>query len=178
MIRDILIAPNPKLKTISQPVRQVGARERRLMDDMTETMYAADGIGLAAIQIGIPERIIVMDLREDEARKPLYFVNPEISGQSAKKAIYREGCLSVPDIFEEVERPAACRARFLDYDGSPQEIECSELLATCLQHEMDHLNGILFIDHLSRLKRDMALKKLRKAKKREESAPERPSLAL
>ncbi len=175
-IRDIIHVPDPRLKTISKPVKQVDDTHRALMDDMLETMYAAHGIGLAAIQIGVPERIIVMDLSpaddaDKEARydmsqsqdtEPRYFVNPEIIWVSEAMNNYQEGCLSVPGFYDDVERPAQCRVRFLDYHGTLQEIECDGLLATCLQHEMDHLNGIVFLDHLSRLKRERIVKKLKK----------------
>jgi len=139
---------------------------RALMDGMLETMYAAPGIGLAAIQIGIPKQVIVMDLaREGDEPQPRYFVNPEILWTSDDLATYEEGCLSVPDFYEDVERPARCRVRYLDYQGEIREEECDDMLATCLQHEIDHLKGILFIDHLSRVKRSMMLKKLAKQKK-------------
>jgi peptide deformylase len=180
----ILVAPDPRLKQVSEPVAEVTDEIRRLMDDMLETMYEAPGIGLAAIQVGVAKRVIVMDLGkpdddEDEGapksdkdtkdkkveREPRYFVNPEIVWASDDLVLCEEGCLSVPDLYEEVERPAQVRVRFLDYDGKSQEIECDGMLAVCIQHEMDHLEGILFIDHLSRLKRDMMLKKLAKARK-------------
>lgn len=162
-IRPILTAPDPRLRERSKPVAVVDAEIRALMDDMLETMYDAPGIGLAAIQIGAPLRVIVMDLAgEGEPRQPLYFVNPEILDPSDERAAYEEGCLSVPEFYEAVERPARCRVRFLDYHGTEQLIEAEGLLATCIQHEMDHLEGVLFIDHLSRLKRDRILKKLKK----------------
>lgn len=165
-IYDIITAPDPRLKEVSKPVERVDDALRALMDDMLETMYAAPGIGLAAIQIGIPKQVIVMDLaREGEAPQPRYFVNPEILWTSDDLAVYEEGCLSVPDFYEDVERPAHCRVRYLDYQGEIREEECDDMLATCLQHEIDHLNGILFIDHLSRTKRSMMLKKLAKQKK-------------
>ncbi len=136
---------------------------RALMDDMLETMYKAPGIGLAAIQVGVPLRIVVMDLAgEDEDKNPLFFVNPVVSDRSEESSLYEEGCLSVPEFFEEVERPSRCRVSFLDYHGQPQVLEAEGLLATCIQHEMDHLEGVLFIDHLSRLKRDRILKRIRK----------------
>ncbi len=169
-IRDIIIAPDARLTQISKPVEAVTDEIRALMDDMLETMYAAPGIGLAAIQVGVPLRIIVMDLaREDEEPDPRYFVNPEILEISDDLATYAEGCLSVPDFYEDVERPAHVRVRYLDYDGELREIEADEMLATCLQHEMDHLEGILFVDHLSKLKRSMILKKLQKQKRIQES---------
>jgi peptide deformylase len=165
-IREIITAPDPRLKEVSKPVDKVDDALRALMDDMLETMYAAPGIGLAAIQIGVPKQVIVMDLaRDGEPPEPRYFINPEILWTSEDTAVYEEGCLSVPEFYEEVERPARCRVRYLDYQGEIREEECDELLATCLQHEMDHLKGILFIDHLSRVKRSMLLKKLMKQKK-------------
>ncbi|MCF8469817.1 MAG: peptide deformylase [Parvibaculum sp.] len=165
-IYDIITAPDPRLKEVSKPVERVDDALRALMDDMLETMYAAPGIGLAAIQIGIPKQIIVMDLaREGDEPQPRYFVNPEILWTSDDLAVYEEGCLSVPDFYEDVERPARCRVRYLDYQGEIREEDCDDMLATCLQHEIDHLKGILFIDHLSRVKRSMMLKKLAKQKK-------------
>lgn len=165
-IREIITAPDPRLKQVSKPVERVDDDLRALMDDMLETMYAAPGIGLAAIQIGVPKQVIVMDLaREGEPPAPRYFVNPEIIATSDDVAVYEEGCLSVPEMYEDVERPASCRVRFLDYQGEIRELDCEGLLATCIQHEMDHLKGVLFIDHLSRVKRAMMLKKLTKAKK-------------
>ena len=165
-ILPIIETPDPRLRTISKPVDQVDDDLRRLMDDMLETMYAAPGIGLAAIQVGVPKRVLVIDLQEEEGqRNPRYFVNPEIVDESDELSSYNEGCLSVPEMYAEVERPARIRARWLDYHGVQHEEEIDGLLATCLQHEMDHLNGVLFIDHLSRLKRDMLLKKLEKLRK-------------
>lgn len=162
-IRPILTAPDPRLREVSKPVTQVDDDLRALMDDMLETMYDAPGIGLAAIQVGVPLRVIVMDLAgEGEEPAPRYFVNPEILDPSDDLAVYEEGCLSVPEFFDEVERPAQCRVRYLDYDGKEQTLDADGLLATCIQHEMDHLEGVLFIDHLSRLKRDRVLKKLKK----------------
>jgi peptide deformylase len=162
-IREILTAPDPRLRQKSRPVEAVDDGLRALMDDMLETMYKAPGIGLAAIQVGEPLRVLVMDLAaEGEEKKPLFFVNPVVSNQSDESSLYEEGCLSVPEFFEEVERPARCRVSFLDYHGAPQVLEAEGLLATCIQHEMDHLEGVLFIDHLSRLKRDRILKKLKK----------------
>lgn len=171
-IRDIITAPDPRLKRLSSPVERVDDELRRLMDDMLETMYAAPGIGLAAIQIGVPKEVIVIDIaREGEAPDPRYFVNPEILWTSDELAVYEEGCLSVPEFYEDVERPARCRIRYLDYQGEIREMDCDGVLATCIQHEMDHLKGILFIDHLSKLKRSMMLKKLVKAKKLQEKEP-------
>jgi peptide deformylase len=165
-IRPILIAPEPRLKAISRPVEVVDGAVKALMHDMLDSMYAANGIGLAAVQIGVPKRIIVMDLAQKEARKePRVFINPKILWASDEMAVCEEGCLSVPEIWEEVERPAQIRAEHLDLDGKLVTLEAEGLLATCLQHEMDHLEGILFLDHLSRLKRAMAMKKLSKAKR-------------
>ncbi len=165
-IRPILVAPDPRLKTVSQPVENVDGGIRRLAEDMLESMYAADGIGLAAIQIGMPRRVLVLDLgRKDGRNEPRVFVNPRILWTSEDAALYEEGCLSVPDIWEDVERPAQIRAEYLDEEGRSHALEAEGLLATCLQHEIDHLDGILFVDHLSRLKRTMALRKLAKAQR-------------
>jgi peptide deformylase len=162
-LRPILTVPNPLLKQVSKPVAGVDDDLRALMDDMLETMYAAPGIGLAAIQIGEPVRVIVMDInREGEEPGPRYFVNPEIIWASEETAPYEEGCLSVPDIYDEVERPAKVRLRYLNYHGESVEQDAEGLFAVCIQHEMDHLNGVLFIDHLSRLKRDRAVAKVKK----------------
>ena len=167
----ILVAPDPRLKVKAKPVAAVDDQVRRLMADMLETMYAAPGIGLAAIQVGVPQRILVIDLQEPEeeggepVKDPRVFINPEILETSDQDVPYTEGCLSVPDQYAEVDRPDRIRARWLDLDGTQREEEITGLLATCLQHEMDHLNGVLFIDHLSRLKRDMILKKLAKLRK-------------
>ena len=166
-IRPILTAPDPILKQVSKPVEgPVTDAHRALMDDMLETMYAAPGIGLAAVQIGVPLRIIVMDLsREEEAKAPRYFINPEILWASEDVKPWEEGCLSVPEIYEEVERPARIKLRYLDYHGKVIEEDAEDLFAVCIQHEMDHLEGVLFIDHLSRLKRESALRKLKKAQR-------------
>lgn len=165
-IRPILTAPDPRLKLISKPVAGVDDELRALMDDMLETMYEAPGIGLAAIQVGVPLRIIVMDLaKEGEAPAPRYFVNPEILWASEDVLPYEEGCLSVPDIYDDVERPARVKLKYLNYKGELVEEDAEGLYAVCIQHEMDHLEGVLFIDHLSRLKRDNALRKLKKARK-------------
>ena len=162
-LRPILTVPNPVLKQVSKPVPGVDDALRALMDDMLETMYAAPGIGLAAIQIGAPVRVIVMDLaRDGEEPGPRYFVNPQILWASEETAPYEEGCLSVPEIFDEVERPAKVRLSYLNYQGEAVEEEAEGLYAVCIQHEMDHLNGVLFIDHLSRLKRDRAVAKVKK----------------
>ena len=170
-IRPIVEVPDPRLRQISSPVEEVTDEVRSLVADMFDTMYAAPGIGLAAIQVGVPKRILVIDLQEPEkeggepVRDPRVFINPEILQTSDQDVPYTEGCLSVPDQYAEVDRPDRIRARWLDLDGKPREQEIEGLLATCLQHEMDHLNGILFIDHLSRLKREMILKKLAKQRK-------------
>lgn len=164
----ILVAPDPILKTKAKPVAAVDDSVRQLMDDMLETMYHAPGIGLAAPQVGVSKRIIVVDLaRENEPAKPLRMVNPEIVWVSEEDAEYEEGCLSVPEHYADVVRPASVRIRYLDYDGKKQEIQPEGLLATCLQHEIDHLDGVLFIDRISALKRNMILRKLVKAKKLE-----------
>ena len=164
-IKSILTEPNKLLRQISKPVERVGKEEQQLMDDMLETMYAANGIGLAAIQIGIPKRIIVMDISKDENKKePRYFVNPVIQNKDKIKSIYEEGCLSVPNQFAEIERPKNCDIEYLDYNGNKQILKAEGLLATCIQHEMDHLEGILFIDYLSKLKKSMIIKKLSKNK--------------
>ena len=164
-LRDILTVPDPRLKLVSQDVERVDDDLRALMDDMLETMYAAPGIGLAAIQVGVPKRVIVMDLaREGEDPQPQYFVNPQILWAAEETAPYEEGCLSVPDIYDEVKRPTRVKLRYLDYQGETVEEEAEGLYAVCIQHEMDHLNGVLFIDHLSRLKRDRAVAKVKKQK--------------
>ena len=167
-IRPIITAPDPRLKVVSTKIERVTDQTRRLMDDMLETMYAAPGIGLAAVQIGEPQRIIVLDIaRRDEEKSPRYFVNPVVTWTSDEMVVYEEGCLSVPELYDDVERPARCRVEYLDYHGEPQVLEAEGLLATCIQHEIDHLEGVLFIDHLSKLKRDMLLRKLVKAKRRQ-----------
>jgi len=165
-IREILTVPDPVLKEVSQPVEKVDDELRALMDDMLETMYAADGIGLAAIQVGVPKRVIVMDLaRSDEEPQPRYFVNPVLSEPSDTLQPYEEGCLSVPTVFDEIERPDRIRIRYLDYDGNPQDEIAEGMFAICIQHEMDHLEGVLFIDYLSRLKRQRAVQKVKKLDK-------------
>ena len=164
-IKTIITEPNKILRQISQPVKKVGKEEKILMDDMLDTMYAANGIGLAAIQIGVPKRIIVMDITWGKGEKsPMYFVNPVIKYKDKVKSVYEEGCLSVPNQFAEVERPKNCRVEYLDYEGKKKILEAEGLLATCIQHEMDHLEGILFIDYLSKLKKNMIIKKLLKNK--------------
>ena len=162
----ILTAPDPALKKISQPVKQVDASIRKLMDDMLETMYHAPGIGLAAPQVGVLKRVIVLDLaREGEEPQPLRIANPEVVWVSDDDATYNEGCLSVPEHYADVVRPAACRVKYLDQDNKQQEIAAEGLLATCLQHEIDHLDGVLFIDHISKLKRDIVVRRFRKLAK-------------
>ena len=163
-IKTIITEPNEILRQVSKPVSSVGNEERKLMDDMLETMYAANGIGLAAIQIGIPKRIIVMDISKDGKKNPMYFVNPKINNKDNEKTTYEEGCLSVPDYFAEVDRPKYCEVEYLDYNGESKVLKADGLLATCIQHEMDHLEGILFIDYLSKLKKTMIVKKLSKRK--------------
>jgi peptide deformylase len=167
-IRPILTVPDPVLKQVSKPVPEVTPELRTLMDDMLETMYAAPGIGLAAVQIGVPVRVIVMDLaREGEEPAPRYFVNPEILEKVEETQPYEEGCLSVPDYYDTVERPLKVRLKYLNYDGQPVEEWAEGMYAICIQHEMDHLEGTLFIDHLSRLKRNFAIAKVKKARKKE-----------
>jgi peptide deformylase len=162
-LREILVVPNPVLKQVSASVDVVTDELRALMDDMLETMYAAPGIGLAAIQVGVPQRVIVMDLaREGEAPQPRHFVNPEILWASEETAPYEEGCLSVPEIYDEVERPSQVKLKYLNYAGEEVVEDAEGLFAVCIQHEMDHLDGVLFIDHLSRLKREQAIKKVKK----------------
>ncbi len=169
-IRDILILPDPKLRLKSEPVTAIDADVRALVDDMFETMYEAPGIGLAAIQIGIARRIVTMDLaKKDDPKEPLVFINPEVTWSSEDRSTYEEGCLSIPEYYEEVERPAAVKVKYMDLDGKTHEIEADGLLATCLQHEIDHFNGVLFIDHISKLKRDRVTKKFQKALKRGET---------
>ena len=163
-IKTIITEPNEILRQVSKPVIRVGNDERKLMDDMLETMYAANGIGLAAIQIGIPKRIIVMDISKDGNKNPMFFVNPIIKNKDKEKTTYEEGCLSVPNYFAEVDRPKYCEVEYLDYSGERKILKASGLLATCIQHEMDHLEGILFIDYLSKLKKTMIVKKLSKKK--------------
>jgi peptide deformylase len=171
-VLEILEIPDPRLRAVAKPVAQVDDVVRTLIDDMFETMYDARGIGLAATQLGIEQRILVIDLQEEEdeegkpVRDPHAYVNPEILEVSEETAVYNEGCLSIPAQYAEVQRPARCRVKWLDRDGKPQEQEFDGLMATCMQHEIDHLNGVLFIDHLSRLKRDMVVKKLAKLRKK------------
>jgi peptide deformylase len=168
-LRDILILPDKRLRSVSEPVIEISDEIRTLVADMFETMYDAPGIGLAAIQVGVPLRVVVMDLSKREAEaEPKVFINPEITGSSDEKTVYEEGCLSIPEIHEDVERPARVNVKYLDLDGRPQEAEAEGLFATCIQHEVDHLNGVLFIDHISKLKRERIVKKFTKAAKRVE----------
>jgi peptide deformylase len=165
-IKPLIILPDPLLRQLSKPLERVDDSLRKLADDMLETMYDAPGIGLAAIQIGEPLRMLVIDLaKEDEKPAPQVFINPEVLESSDERSVYEEGCLSIPDYYAEVERPASVRVKFLDRDGKEQEVTADGLLATCLQHEIDHLNGVLFIDHISKLKRDMVVKKFKKLAK-------------
>ena len=164
-VKTIITEPNQLLRQVSKPVDKVGKEEQKLMNDMLETMYSANGIGLAAIQIGIPKRIIVMDLSKNENKKePRYFVNPIIKNKGIIKSTYEEGCLSVPNQFAEIDRPKNCDVEYLDYNGERKLLKAEGLLSTCIQHEMDHLEGILFIDYLSKLKKSMIIKKLSKMK--------------
>jgi peptide deformylase len=166
-LREILILPDKRLRQVSAPVKKIDDGVRTLVEEMFETMYDAPGIGLAAIQIGAPKRVVTMDLaKKDEPKAPQVFINPEILWVSEDKATYEEGCLSIPEYYGDVERPAQVKVKYLDLEGEPREIEANGLLATCLQHEIDHLNGVLFIDHMSKLKRDRVLKKFTKAAKR------------
>jgi peptide deformylase len=168
-LREIIKLPDPRLRLVSEPVKEIDGALRSLVADMFETMYAAPGIGLAAIQVGIPQRVVTLDLaKKDEPKTPQIVINPEILWSSEERNAYEEGCLSIPELYEEVERPAQVKVRYTDLDGKLHEVEANGLLATCLQHEIDHLNGVLFIDHLSRLKRDRIIKKFTKAAKRAE----------
>jgi len=171
-IKPLVILPDPQLKRVSEPVTAVTQDIRALAADMLDTMYDAPGIGLAAIQIGVAKRVVTIDLaKQDEVRSPIVFLNPEITWESEEMALYEEGCLSIPEYYEEVERPAVVKVRYMDLDGKTREIEADGLMATCIQHEIDHLDGVLFIDHLSKLKRDRCVKKFAKqAKERERGA--------
>jgi peptide deformylase len=165
-IRPILTAPDPRLKAVCDPVVRVDDEARKLADDLLDTMYDADGIGLAAIQVGVPRRVLVMDIAQAQGkREPMVFINPKILWASDETVTMEEGCLSVPEIWDDVERPAGIRAEYQDRDGKARTLETDGLLACCLQHEMDHLDGVLFLDHLSKLKRSIALRKLAKAKR-------------
>jgi peptide deformylase len=164
--RDILILPDKRLRQVSKPVGKIDAATRKLVEEMFETMYAAPGIGLAAIQIGEPRRIVTMDLaKKDDPNQPQVFINPELISKSDEKSTHEEGCLSIPEYYQEVERPARVLVRYLDLDGDTHEVDAHGLLATCIQHEIDHLDGVLFIDHISKLKRDRVIKKFTKALK-------------
>jgi peptide deformylase len=163
-VRPLVIIPDSRLRLVSDPIVRVDAKVRALVSDMFETMYDAPGIGLAAVQIGVPERVVTIDTaREDEEKSPLALINPEIITASEELSVYQEGCLSIPEYYEDVERPARVSVRFMDLNGEIREIEADGLLATCVQHEIDHLNGVLFIDHISKLKRDRVVKKFTKA---------------
>lgn len=165
-IKPLIILPDPVLRQVSKPIERVDADIQRLSNDMLETMYDAPGIGLAAIQIGVARRMLVIDLsKEGEEKQPLVFINPEIVSSSDERSVYEEGCLSIPDYYAEVERPAQVTVKYLDREGKERSVEADGLLATCLQHEIDHLNGVLFIDHISRLKREMVIKKFTKSAK-------------
>ncbi len=165
-IKPLIILPDPILRQVSKPIETIDGEVKKLADDMLETMYDAPGIGLAAIQIGVARRMLVLDVsKEGEDKKPLVFINPEVVASSDARSVYEEGCLSIPDYYAEVERPAAITVRHLDREGKEQVTEADGLLATCLQHEIDHLNGVLFIDHISKLKREMVIRKFTKAAK-------------
>ena len=163
--KKIIIEPDPILRKKCEPLENVDDDTRKLMNDMLETMYKAPGIGLAAIQVGILKRIVVIDISKEEEKNPLFLANPEIIYKSKNTSVYEEGCLSLPGQFAEIERPAECHIKYIDYNGKEKKLETKGLLATCIQHEIDHLNGILFIDYLSKLKKDMIIKKLVKHKK-------------
>jgi peptide deformylase len=166
-VREIITLPDKRLRQASQPVKKIDREVKELVADMFDTMYDAPGIGLAAIQVGVPKRVVTMDLsKKEEQQAPRVFINPEILWSSDDKATYEEGCLSIPEFYEQVERSAQVRVKYLDLEGREQELEAKGLLATCLQHEIDHLNGVLFIDHISKLKRDRITKKFAKAAKR------------
>ena len=164
--RKIIVEPDPILRKKSEPLELVNDDTKKLLDDMLKTMYAAPGIGLAAVQIGILKRIIVIDIsKKEEEKKPIFLINPEIIFQSKKTSLFEEGCLSIPGHFAEIERPANCKVKYINYEGIQAELNAEGLLSTCIQHEIDHLNGVLFIDYLSKLKKDMIIKKLKKQKK-------------
>ena len=166
MLRKILTEPDPILRKKCEPLEKVDTDIKKLMDDMLETMYAAPGIGLAAVQVGILKRLVVIDISKGEEKKqPIFLINPQIIHRSKKTSVYEEGCLSLPGQFAEIERPAECTIKYIDYNGKEKDLKADGLLATCIQHEVDHLNGILFIDYLSKLKKDMIIKKLVKQKK-------------
>src|SRR5258708_7169215 len=168
-LRDIIVLPDKRLRSVSKPVVEISDEIRTLVTDMFDTMYEAPGIGLAAIQVGVPSRVVVMDLSKREAEaEPRVLINPEITWSADEKSLYEEGCLSIPDIHEDVERPARVKVKYLDLDGKPREEDAEGLFATCIQHEVDHLNGVLFIDHISKLKRERIIKKFAKAAKKAE----------
>ncbi len=172
-VREIIKLPDKRLRLVSEPIKRIDAGIRKLVDDLFETMYAAPGIGLAAIQIGVAKRVFTADLskkEEENDHKPYVFINPEIIWKSKETATRQEGCLSIPDFYEDVERPSEVRVKYLDLDGKAREIEAKGLFATCLQHEIDHINGVLFIDHISKLKRDRLVKKVTKAAKATKTA--------
>ena len=170
-LREIITLPDPRLRLNSEPVGKIDEALRALMDDMLETMYDAPGVGLAAIQLGVPQRVVVIDVaHEEEPPRPMRLVNPEIVWASEETSLHEEGCLSIPEFYDEVERPARCRVAYLDETGARREIDCEGLMATVVQHEVDHTNGVLFIDRLSKLKRDRIVRKIAKAKKRESAA--------
>ena len=165
-IKDIIIVPDETLKKISEPIEKVGVNEKKLISDLFETMYNSNGIGLAAVQVGVLKRVLVIDVsNKEEKRKPLSFINPTIKKISDETSIYEEGCLSIPDTFIEIERPKICEVEYIDIDGKKQNLKCDGLLSTCLQHEINHLDGKLIIDHLSKLKKDLIIKKISKLKK-------------
>jgi peptide deformylase len=169
-LREILKLPDKRLRLVSEPVKRIDAGIRALVEDMFETMYDAPGIGLAAVQIGVAKRVVTVDLsKKDEAQEPRVFINPEITFASDETAIHEEGCLSIPEFYEEVERPLQVKVKYLDLDGKAHEVEAEGLFATCLQHEIDHINGVLFIDHISKLKRDRVIKKFTKAARAEKA---------
>ena len=165
-IKDIITVPDEILKKISSPVEKIGTNEKKLIKDLLDTMYRSNGIGLAAVQVGILKRIIVIDVStKDELKKPMSFINPIIKNMSSETSIYEEGCLSIPDTFIEIERPKTCEVEYIDFDGKQRNLKCEGLLSTCLQHEINHLDGKLIIDHLTKLKRDILIKKISKNKK-------------
>ena len=166
-LKNIITVPDPLLKSISKPVDKINDEIKILINDMFETMYNAPGIGLAAVQIGIPLRVVVIDISKEDERKPHFFINPNIVWRSDKTSTYEEGCLSIPNQFAEIERPESCKVEYLDLNNKKKEIEASGLLSTCIQHEIDHLNGVLFIDYLSKLKKNMIIKKVTKNNKSE-----------
>ena len=167
-LKNIITVPDPLLKSVSKPVKQITGEIKKLLNDMLETMYKAPGIGLAAVQVGVPIRAVVIDISRDEKKNPLLLINPKITWRSEETSIYEEGCLSIPNQFAEIERPASCKVEFLDLEDKKKEIKASGLLSTCLQHEVDHLNGILFVDYLSKLKKNYIIKKVSKQKKNSE----------